>query len=120
MKLWVEMLPNVVLPALLEVEDGAWTYIVAVSVTGEDDKDDVVTSETTRSRNEWVKTGVASLSQQKLQRGYEVALGSMSATEGGFFPGHVIGTQVQVWRPKGRMEGEGAAWAQQKKILLGP
>ncbi|RVW67096.1 hypothetical protein CK203_063183 [Vitis vinifera] len=32
-KLWVEMLPNVVLPALLEVEDGAWTYTVAVSVT---------------------------------------------------------------------------------------
>ena len=56
-KLWVEMLPNVVLPALLEVEDGAWTYIVAVSVIGEDDKDDVVTSETTRSKNELVKTG---------------------------------------------------------------
>ena len=29
-KLWVEMLPNVVLPALLEVEDGAWTYTVTV------------------------------------------------------------------------------------------
>ena len=54
-KLWVEMLPNVVLPALLEVEDGAWTYIVAILVIGEDDEDDVVTSETTRSRNEWVK-----------------------------------------------------------------
>ncbi|RVW19152.1 hypothetical protein CK203_095171 [Vitis vinifera] len=27
-KLWVEMLPNVVLPALLEVEDGAWTFTV--------------------------------------------------------------------------------------------
>ena len=35
--LWVEMLPNVVLPALLEVEDGDWTYMVAVTVTGEDD-----------------------------------------------------------------------------------
>ncbi|RVX05741.1 hypothetical protein CK203_027384 [Vitis vinifera] len=40
-KLWVEMLPNVVLPALLEVEDGEWSYTVAVSVTGEDDKADV-------------------------------------------------------------------------------
>ena len=29
-KLWVEMLPNIVLPTLLEVEDGAWTYTVAV------------------------------------------------------------------------------------------
>ena len=26
----VEMLPNVVLPVLLKVEDGAWTYTVAV------------------------------------------------------------------------------------------
>ncbi|RVW72042.1 hypothetical protein CK203_054062 [Vitis vinifera] len=33
----VEMLPKVVLPALLEVEDGDWTYTVAVTVTGEDD-----------------------------------------------------------------------------------
>ncbi|KAJ9701068.1 hypothetical protein PVL29_006426 [Vitis rotundifolia] len=39
-KLWVEMLPNVVLPALLEVEDGEWSYTVAVSVTGEDDDAD--------------------------------------------------------------------------------
>ncbi|KAJ9674189.1 hypothetical protein PVL29_023629 [Vitis rotundifolia] len=37
-KLWVEICPNVVLPALLEVEDGAWTFTVAVSVTGEDDE----------------------------------------------------------------------------------
>ena len=34
-KLWVEMLPNVVLPALLEVEDRAWSFTVAVSVTEE-------------------------------------------------------------------------------------
>ncbi|RVW12829.1 hypothetical protein CK203_113431 [Vitis vinifera] len=51
----VEMLPNVVFPALLEVEDGVWTYTVAVSVIGEDDEADTVTSETTHSRNEWVK-----------------------------------------------------------------
>ena len=54
-KLWVEMLPNVVLPALLEMEDGAWTYTVSVSVTGEEDEDDTVTSETTHSRNKWLK-----------------------------------------------------------------
>ena len=56
-KLWVEMLPNVVLPALLEVEDGEWSYTVAVSVTGEDDDADAVTSELNRSRNEWVRVG---------------------------------------------------------------
>ncbi|RVW94236.1 LINE-1 retrotransposable element ORF2 protein [Vitis vinifera] len=44
-KLWVEMLPNVVLPALLEVEDGEWSYTVAVSVTGEDEDADAVTSD---------------------------------------------------------------------------
>ncbi|RVX04451.1 hypothetical protein CK203_018526 [Vitis vinifera] len=33
------------------------------------------------------KREVASLSRQKLQKGYEVELGAMSATEGGFFPG---------------------------------
>ena len=57
MKLWVEMLPNVVLPTLLEVEDGAWTFTVAVSVTGEVDEDDIATSESTRSRDELLKAG---------------------------------------------------------------
>ena len=56
-KLWVEMLPNVVLPALLEVEDGAWTFTVAVSVTGEVDEDDISTSESTRSMDELLKAG---------------------------------------------------------------
>ena len=51
----VEMLPNVVLPVLLKVEDGAWTYTVAVSVTGEEGEDDTVTSETTHCRNQWLK-----------------------------------------------------------------
>ncbi|RVW62006.1 hypothetical protein CK203_062400, partial [Vitis vinifera] len=37
-KLWVEMHPNVVLPALLEVEDRAWSFTVAVSVTEEAEK----------------------------------------------------------------------------------
>ena len=56
-KLWVETLPNVVLPALLEVEDGAWTFTVAVSVTGEVDEDDISTTESTRSRDELLKAG---------------------------------------------------------------
>ncbi|RVW45742.1 hypothetical protein CK203_094976 [Vitis vinifera] len=100
-KLWVEMHPNVVLPALLEVEDGAWKYTVAVSVIGEEGEDDIVTSETNHCRYEWLKEGVASLRRQNLQRGYEVVSGAMSATVGSFFPGHVIGAQVQVWQPKG-------------------
>ena len=56
-KLWVEMLPNVVLPALLEVEDGAWTCTVAVLVIEEVDEDDIVTSESTHSRDELLKAG---------------------------------------------------------------
>ena len=56
-KLWVAMFPNVVLPTLLEVEDGAWTFTVIVSVTGEVDEDDIVTFESTRSRDELVKAG---------------------------------------------------------------
>ena len=54
-KLWVEMHPNVVLPALLEVEDGAWKHTVAVSVIGEEGEDDNVTSEASHCRYEWLK-----------------------------------------------------------------
>ena len=56
-KLWVEMHPNVVLPELLEVEDGAWKYTVVVAVIGEEDEDNKVTSETTHCRNEWMEEG---------------------------------------------------------------
>ena len=68
-KLWVEMLPNVVLPALLEVEDGAWTFTVAILVTREDDEDDLVTSETTRRRNEWLKAGGCVSQSTKIAEG---------------------------------------------------
>ena len=68
-KLWVEMLPNVVFPALLEVEDGVWTYTVAVSVIEKDDEVDAVTSETTRSRNEWVKAGGCVSQSSKVAEG---------------------------------------------------
>ena len=50
-KLWVEMFPNVVLPALLEVEDGAWTFMVAISVIGEVEEDDLFRFESTRSKD---------------------------------------------------------------------
>ncbi|RVX18885.1 hypothetical protein CK203_006864 [Vitis vinifera] len=110
-RLWVEMHPNVVLPALLEMEDGAWKYTVAVSVIGKEDEDDTITSETTHCRYKWLKEGGCISQMTKFAEGYEVVSGAMSATVGSFFPGHVIGTQVQVWRPKGRMDGKGAAWA---------
>ena len=56
-KLWVEMLPNVVLPAMLEVEDGAWSFTVTVPVIGEDEEDDLFRSESTCSRDELMPMG---------------------------------------------------------------
>ena len=56
-KLWVEMLPNVVLPALLEVEDGAWSFTVTVSVIGEDEKDDLFRFESTCGKDELMSVG---------------------------------------------------------------
>ena len=56
-KLWVKMLPNVVLLALLEVEDGAWSFIVAVSVTEEDEEDNLFRFESTRSRDKLMPAG---------------------------------------------------------------
>ena len=53
----VEMLPNVVLPALLEVEDGEWTYMVAVTVTGEDDGGDSIRPQSNRSKDELRSAG---------------------------------------------------------------
>ena len=55
--MWVEMLPNVVLPALLEVEDGAWSFTIAVSVIGEDEEVDLFKSESTRSKDELMSAG---------------------------------------------------------------
>ena len=56
-KLWVEMLPNVVLPVLLEVEDGAWSFTVAVSIIGEVEEDDLLRSESTRSKDKLMSAG---------------------------------------------------------------
>ncbi|RVX05716.1 hypothetical protein CK203_027327 [Vitis vinifera] len=70
-KLWVEMLPNVVLPALLEVEDGEWSYTVAVSVTGEAEDVDAVTSKINRSRNKWVRVGGCVSQSSKAAKGLQ-------------------------------------------------
>ena len=56
-KLSVEMLPNVVLPVLLEVEDGAWSFTVAVSVIGEVEGDDLLRPKSTRSKDELMLAG---------------------------------------------------------------
>ena len=56
-KLWVEMLPKVMLPTLLEVEDGAWSFTVAVSVVEEVERDDLLRSESTRSKDKLMSAG---------------------------------------------------------------
>ena len=56
-KLWVEMHPNVVLSALLEVEDGAWSFTVVVSIIKEDEEVHLLRTKSTRSRGELDSTG---------------------------------------------------------------
>ena len=56
-KLWVEMHPNVVLSALLEVEDGAWSFTVVVSIIEEDEEVYLLRTKSTRSRGELDSTG---------------------------------------------------------------
>ncbi|RVW28232.1 hypothetical protein CK203_083669 [Vitis vinifera] len=73
--LWVEMLPNVVLPALLEVEDGDWTYMVAVTVTGEDDGEDSIRPESNRSKDELRSAGGCVLQKPQNVEGYELLTG---------------------------------------------
>ncbi|RVW47110.1 hypothetical protein CK203_105486 [Vitis vinifera] len=104
-KLWVEMLPNVVLPALLEVEDGEWSYTVAVSVAGEDEDVDAVTSEVNRSRNEWVRVEGCVSQSSKVAEGLRGSVKDIVCYRKRRFPGHVIGSQGRVWRTKGRQEG---------------
>ena len=71
--LWVEMLPNVVLPTLLEVEDGDWTYTVAVTVTGEDDGEDdggdYIKSESSCSKDEMRSAGGCVLKKPQMVEG---------------------------------------------------
>ena len=111
-KLWVEMLPDVVLPMLLEVEDGAWTFTVAISIIGEDEEDDIFRFESTRSRDELLKAGGRFSQWSKNAEGLCGSTRDNECYNGGFFLGHVIVIQVQTWRPKGRMAGEGVFWAQ--------
>ena len=56
-KLWVEMLPNVVLPALLEVEDGTQSFTIVISVVGEVEGDGLLKPESTRSKDELMSAG---------------------------------------------------------------
>ncbi|RVX22454.1 hypothetical protein CK203_012705 [Vitis vinifera] len=80
--LWVEMLPNVVLPALLEVENGDWTYMVAVTVTGEDDGEDSIRPESNCSKDELRSAGATSCRSHRTLRGYELLTGPLSAIAG--------------------------------------
>ncbi|RVW37825.1 hypothetical protein CK203_087878 [Vitis vinifera] len=69
----VEMLPKVVLPALLEVEDGDRTYTVAVTVTGEDDGEDdggdSIKPESSRSKDELRSAGGCVLQKPQMVEG---------------------------------------------------
>lgn len=62
-KLKVEMKANVVLPAFLEVIDGAWSFTVPVSVVGEEEdeycgwKDSAVRSDCNRRQSPITRTG---------------------------------------------------------------
>ncbi|RVX06414.1 hypothetical protein CK203_023560 [Vitis vinifera] len=119
-KLWVEMLPNVVLPALLEVEDGEWSYTVAVSVAGEDEDVDAVTSEVNRSRNEWVRVGGCVSQSSKDAEGYEVALRTLSATERGVFPRARYRQSRTCLADKGETGGGWSRSGQAEAIFIGP
>ncbi|RVW69982.1 putative mitochondrial protein [Vitis vinifera] len=109
-KLWVEMLPNVVLPALLEVEDGDWTYTVAVTVIGEDDGEDSLSPESNRSKDVLRSAGVASFRSHRSLRGYELLLGTMSAIAGGLIIAPILILQIQ-----NRLRGE-----RKGKVYVGP
>ncbi|WJZ97315.1 hypothetical protein VitviT2T_015925 [Vitis vinifera] len=63
------MLPNVVLPTLLEVEDGEWTYMVAITVTGEDDGGDSIRPESNRSKDELRSAGGCVLQKPQIVEG---------------------------------------------------
>ena len=68
-KLKVEMNPNVVLLALLEVIDGAWAFTIAVLVIGGEGEGLQRRIELTRCRSELLSVGVYMLkcSSQKLR-----------------------------------------------------
>ena len=51
------MLPNVVLPALLEVEYETWSFTVTISVVGEVEGDNLLRPESTRSKDELMSVG---------------------------------------------------------------
>ena len=51
-RLWVEMHPKVVLPALIKVQDGEWTFTVLVTVPGNEERKRFKMTELTRCREE--------------------------------------------------------------------
>ena len=116
--LWVDMLPNVVLPTLLEVEDGDWTYTVAV--TGEDDGEDSLRPESNRSKDKLRSAGggVASFRSHKTLRGYELLTGPKSAIVGCLIIVPIFILQIQN-RLRGRKEREGGCSAQQREATSG-
>ncbi|RVW86688.1 hypothetical protein CK203_039834 [Vitis vinifera] len=118
----VEMLPKVVLPALLEVEDGDRTYTVAVTVTGEDDGEDdegdSIKPESSRSKDELRSAGVASCRSHRWLRGYELLIGPVTAKDGCPVIVSILALQIQN-RLRGRKEREDGCWGQWREAILG-
>lgn len=82
------MCPNVVLLALLEVEDGAWTFTVVVSVTGDVKEDDSIMPESDRCRDGLVNMG--GYVSQWSKNAKRLQGRDNDTTVGNLFPSHVI------------------------------
>ncbi|RVW85287.1 Transposon TX1 uncharacterized 149 kDa protein [Vitis vinifera] len=113
-KLWVEMHPNVVLLALLEVEDGAWKHTVAVSVIGEEGEDGNVTSETSHCKYEWLKEGGCVSQTPKFAEGLRGSIRGNECYRREPLPRARYRRSSTSMAPKGRMDGKGADWAYER------
>ncbi|RVX16267.1 putative mitochondrial protein [Vitis vinifera] len=111
-----------VLPALLEVEDGDWTYTVAVTVTGEDDGEDdggdSIKPESSRSKDEMRSAGGCVLQKPQMVEGYELLTGPVTAKDGCPVIVSILALQIQN-RLRGRKEREGGCRAQWREAMSG-
>ena len=111
------MLPNVVLPALLEVEDGAWSFTIAVSVIGEVERDDLLRPESTRSKDELMSAGGCISQRLKNAAGLRATTRDNECYSWRPLIVPVLDLQFQIWLPKRRKDGEGVSGAQRWEAL---
>ena len=112
------MFPNVVLPELLEVEDGGWSFTVAVSVTGEAEGDDLLRPESTRNKDELMSAGSSVFQRLKNAEGLRATAKD---------------NECHNWRPRHRSrarssdsnsvskaeKGRGVFWTQRREAFSG-